>query len=182
MEQVIPFTHQLLRMSLDHKDTVIDATAGNGLDTVFLAANCAHVHAFDIQRDALRKTEERLKDHGLANATLHLKSHEHIDEVAEGSIKAVVFNLGYLPGGDKTITTMRETTLDAIKKALSLVMEEGIVAVTLYPGHPEGNKEAEAVEAYLKALDKTRYTVLKYQFVNSKDAPYSLITKKKRKD
>lgn len=182
MERVIPHTHAVLGEVITEEDTVIDATAGNGHDTVFLAGISRHVHAFDVQKQAIENTKHRLETHGFDNVTLHTMGHEHLDKVEMQPYKAVVFNLGYLPGGDRTLTTKRATSLEAIKKAMEGVLEGGLVTVTLYPGHPEGKEEATLIEAFLKTVDTAVFTVLKYQFLNTRDSPYSLIVKKNRKD
>ncbi|MFP4078771.1 MAG: class I SAM-dependent methyltransferase [Candidatus Izemoplasmataceae bacterium] len=178
MRDVIGFTHSILKTILEENDVVIDATAGNGHDTLFLAQNVAQVHALDIQEEALKRTRERLDENNLTNVTLHRQGHEHLESLDTPPPKAVIFNLGYLPGGDTSITTKRLTSLEAIKQAIKMVLPAGMVAITLYPGHPEGLEEAMLIESYLTSLSTKSFTVLKYQIINADHSPFSLIVKK----
>jgi SAM-dependent methyltransferase len=140
----------------------IDATAGNGHDTVFIAQAVSpggHVFAFDIQEDALRATARRLESAGLLDtATLicadHARLPEHLPCSAKGRIHLVSFNLGYLPTGDHSRTTRPETTLPALQAALGLLAPQGALSMMAYRGHPGGMEEAQAVEAFLEELPK----------------------------
>ncbi|MFW6284820.1 MAG: class I SAM-dependent methyltransferase [Bacillota bacterium] len=178
MRDVIRFTHSTLKRVLDQSDTAIDATAGNGHDTLFLAQTVKHVHALDIQDDALKRTKERLDANTIRNVTLHRLGHEHLITLDTPPPKAIIFNLGYLPGGDRAITTKRLTSLEAIKQAIKMVLPSGMVAITLYPGHPEGKEEAKLIESYLRTLSAKSFTVLKYQIINTDHSPFSLIVQK----
>jgi predicted methyltransferase len=134
-------------------DIVIDATAGNGRDTLALAklaGSSGKVYAFDIQESAIKKTRTLLEKEGLLKRCeliqgSHLRIKELIPESAKGKIAAVVFNLGYLPGGGKEVVTQAETTLPAVVKALDLIRPGGIIAVTMYSGHPKGAEEKTAL-------------------------------------
>ena len=131
-------------------DTVVDATCGTGQDTVSLAravGESGKVYAFDIQQEALTHTEERLKEEGLSNVQLIHESFTAMGSYApDGSSAAVVFNLGYLPGGDHSITTTAEETLNGLDAALRTIRNDGIVTVVMYDGHEEGAAEKAAVE------------------------------------
>ena len=125
-------------------DAVVDATAGNGHDTVFLArlaGPSGQVHAFDVQEEAIRATRERLEKEGLLTPSvrLHLASHDRLAELVRSPVKAIVFNLGYLPGGDKKTVTRTECTLAALEQAAALIAPNGLLSVMCYPGH-EGGK------------------------------------------
>lgn len=134
---------------LQSTDTVIDATCGNGKDTAFLASLVPEgkVYALDIQEAALEKARTTATN---PNIIFLLQSHETLPEVA--NVKLIVYNLGYLPGGDKSITTKAEITVQSIKKSLQLVAPGGAVTVTCYPGHPEGARETEAVISCLTEM------------------------------
>lgn len=128
--------------------TVIDATAGNGNDTLFLAKctltpNSGWVHAFDIQKTALEKTRARLQEHLSETLqkriTLHETSHETFPTDLIPSL--IVFNLGYLPGGDPNKTTSAETTLKSCQNSINQLAPNGMLSITMYPGHPEGLRE-----------------------------------------
>jgi len=131
----------------------IDATAGNGHDTVFLAkqtGESGHVYAFDIQHRAIENTRIRLLEQQLEQrVTLIEGSHEmlrmHIPASDRGLIAVIMFNLGYLPGSDKHCITRPASTLKALNQALSLLGPDGALSVMLYPGHEGGLEETNAV-------------------------------------
>ncbi|MBT8439420.1 MAG: methyltransferase domain-containing protein [Gammaproteobacteria bacterium] len=131
----------------------IDATAGNGHDTAFLAeqtGDCGHVYAFDIQHQAIENTRNRLQELKLEqHVTLIKDSHEylqtHIPANYQGQISVVMFNLGYLPGSDKHCVTSTESTLKALNQAISQLKPGGALSIMLYPGHEGGQEETNAV-------------------------------------
>lgn len=141
-------------------DIVIDATAGNGHDTLFLAQQIGpqgRVFAFDIQQDALNRTAERLAQAGAAHqVTLLHTGHQHLAKQvpadAHGKIKAVMFNLGYLPGSDKAITTRGEQSSSALRAAAGLLAPGGLISVLAYRGHAGGREETESIESVLAEL------------------------------
>ncbi|BCX89615.1 hypothetical protein MIN45_P1988 [Methylomarinovum tepidoasis] len=138
-------------------DTAIDATAGNGHDTLFLARRVGEngrVLAFDVQPRALRQARERLRQAGLtARVTWHCLGHEHMDQTVPEDwrprLRAVMFNLGYLPRGDKRLITTAATTTAALEKALALLAPGGRISLIAYTGHPGGRQECEAVRDWL---------------------------------
>ena len=168
---------------LKEGDAVADFTMGNGHDTLFLSktvGESGRVFAFDIQRDALKSTEKRLKEKGAPNNyTLICDSHHNADKYIDRPIKAGMFNLGYLPGGDKTITTKRETTLSAIKTAINLLAPDGILLIAVYPGHEEGEIEGELIHEMLSELDRRRYCCAKFRIINSPASSYFYIVESK---
>ncbi len=172
--------HEWLTRIIQPGDTVIDATAGNGHDTVFLArltGETGVVHAFDIQAEALTSTAERIRKEGLEHhrIILHHTGHEHIAQLIKTPVRAAVFNLGFLPGGDKELITKTESTLAALEQAAALIMPNGLISVMCYPGHEGGNHEAAAVEAFLSRLPHHSWRVGKYQLLNtSTPAPFQL--------
>ena len=140
--------HDWISRVVSPGDAVVDATAGNGHDTVFLArlvGPSGQVHAFDVQEEAIRATRERLEKEGLLTPSvrLHLASHDRLAELVGGPVKAIVFNLGYLPGGDKKTVTRTECTLAALEQAAALIAPNGLLSVMCYPGHEGGKEEAE---------------------------------------
>jgi len=154
--------------------TVIDATAGNGYDTEKLCravGETGRVYAFDIQQLALEETKKRLEAGGFLNATLILDSHCSMDCYVQEPVDAVLFNLGYLPGGDHNLQTKAETTIEAIEKSLALLSDEGFISVTVYYGKNSGCEEKNAVMAYFKTLDHKKYTVLACDFYNRPNNP-----------
>ncbi len=166
------YAHQCVLKYITKDSYVIDATAGNGHDTVFLASHAFHVTAFDIQDAAIVNTKQQLDALALSNVTLIQDSHAKMLDYVNHSVDAVLFNLGYLPSSDKQITTMSESTLAALKASLSLLNEGGGVIMTLYLGHHEGKIEAKTIETFIQTLSSQRYTVLKHTMMNRSLAPY----------
>ncbi|MED1203123.1 class I SAM-dependent methyltransferase [Heyndrickxia acidicola] len=187
LQRIIPFAHQLLQSALTTGDIAVDCTAGNGHDTLFLAKlveERGHVFGFDIQREAILQTEKRLKEENIANATLFNQGHETIQkaipETAKGKVKGAIFNLGYLPGGDKHIVTHASSTMEAIEQLLDFMPSEGLIVVVIYHGHPEGQEEKNALMDYLSQLDQKKAHVLLYQFINQANDPPFIIAIEKR--
>mgnify|MGYP001081314614 CR=1 FL=1 len=183
LPQIIRFADELAEKAITLGDTVIDATMGNGHDTVKLAqwvGSEGLVHAFDIQPQALQSTQERLQQYGLAErCKLHLRGHQFMADAVNKEVSVVLFNLGYLPGQDKLITTEVSTTLQAIEQALTLLKESGVLIVVVYPGHEQGQIEQEALDQWIKQVDTRLYRSLRYQFENTAaPAPYVLAVEK----
>ena len=176
---------EILRAVLAPGDRAIDATMGNGHDTALLCSLVGpegRVYAFDVQPAALEATRRRLAEEGLAGqAELFLLGHEHMRETVGEPVKAIVFNLGWLPGGDHRITTLTATTLPAIQQALALLLPMGVLVICVYPGHPEGEKEQEMVTRLLSSLSPREYNVLMQQFLNAgAGAPLCFAVQKQR--
>ena len=168
---------------LKEGDIAVDFTMGNGHDTEFLSKTVGEkgkVFAFDIQEMAVNSTRANLEKAGCAqNYTLIHDSHHKVRDYVEGKIKAGMFNLGYLPGGDKNITTMRETTMPAIEAAISLLDRDAILCVAIYPGHEEGDLEGKMVTEYLSSLDRFTYSIAQIKIINSPTSPYFMIVETK---
>nr|WP_243164747.1 class I SAM-dependent methyltransferase [Catenibacillus scindens] len=156
-------------------DTVVDATAGNGLDTEFLCRlvgpkGC--VHAFDIQPEALENTRERLSQAGLLDqACLHLTSHDQMDVYVEGEIAGFCFNLGYLPSGNPAVITHSSTTIPAVKKCLEALKIGGVGCILAYWGHEGGRKEMENVDELLRTLPGKKFEVFRLENHNRANCP-----------
>lgn len=148
--------HELLSEVIRRGDRVIDATAGNGYDTLFLAQQTGpggEVIALDIQPAALQNTRRRLDQAGIHQVRLLQQSHATVEQLAEpGSVAAITFNLGYLPGSDKTVTTTIADTTLAIRQSVGLLRRGGMLTVIAYRGHPGGTAEATAVRQLLSQL------------------------------
>ena len=166
-------------------DTVIDATMGNGKDTLFLCdlvGETGHVYAFDVQPEAVERTRERMKEAGCeSRSTLILAGHETMAEHVTGPVQAVMFNLGWLPGAQRIVTTKTDTTLKAVSAALELIAPGGIVTVCVYPGHEEGMRELEALKKYVSSLSVRTYNVLYHCFVNASSQTPQLFLIQKNK-
>ena len=162
-------------------DRAIDATAGNGHDTLFLAntvGTTGKVIAFDIQDTAIDATAARTSEH--PQVELYCLGHEEMGRIVTRSVHAVMFNLGYLPSGDKSLITRKETTLQALQAALDLLDSGGLITVALYRGHEGGMEESDAVEAWASRLDQNDFYAASYQFLNLRNSPPSLLTIERR--
>lgn len=152
-------------------DTAVDATMGRGRDSLQmcrLVGETGRVYAFDVQESALLETRALLEAEGMLDrASLHLLGHERMAEVVPPGVRLAAFNLGWLPGGDKRLTTKVETTLKAIATGLALLAPGGLMVICCYPGHREGQRELEAVTAFAGALSPREFTVLLHQFINA---------------
>ena len=155
---------------------VADFTMGNGHDTAWLAnavGEEGHGYAFYIQEQAVENTRARLTEAGLIDrCTLICDSHANALSYIHEPICAGVFNLGYLPGGDHTKTTLHESTKIAVEAAISLVDRDGIILVAVYPGHAEGTVEGEMLDEMLAGLDHYRFSVSRLRIINSPTCPF----------
>jgi glycine oxidase len=157
--------HRFLAEYVRPGDGVVDATAGNGHDTAWLAARVGQlgrVWAIDIQPLALERTSSRLDELGLrGRVELQQGSHACLDRLLphnlRGELAAAVFNLGYLPGTDHRLVTRPDSTLRALQQTLQWLRPGGVISLLVYRGHPEGPAEAEAVLAWLEQLDPAVY-------------------------
>ena len=168
---------------LGEGDIAVDFTMGNGNDTLFLSRTVGangHVYAFDIQADAVASTRAHLEAEGAPeNYTLINDSHHKVEEYVKGPIKAGMFNLGYLPGSDKKITTMRETTLPAIEAAISLMARDAIILIAVYPGHAEGEEEGKLICNYLASLSRYKVCATRINILNSPTSPFFIVVENK---
>ena len=174
MLRPLEMAHDFLREVITDQDTVVDATMGNGHDTLFLAKLAKEVYAFDIQEQALVHTQKRLEEAGLANAHLLLKGHEEVDFYVN-QVKAAIFNLGYLPSADKSIITQPRTTIQAIDKLCHLLVKGGRIAIMIYYGHEGGDIERDAVLDFVSQLPQKDYTATIYRTLNQVNQPPFLV-------
>jgi hypothetical protein len=158
--------HNLLKARLHNGDIVIDATAGNGHDSLFLAQQIAPsglVYGFDIQTAAINATHNRLLAANLRNFALliqhsHAQMSEYIAPEHHGKINAIMFNLGYLPHGDKTIITQSDSTLSALNLAVELLASDGVITILAYPGHQGGDSETVQVANWCYQLNPEKFS------------------------
>jgi len=168
-------SHRYAEMVVRPGDRVIDATAGNGGDTEFLAGlagEAGHVDAFDIQAEALEKTRARLTAANLiGRCSLHLASHDRMAELCQPGVRVIMFNLGYLPGGDHQIGTRAHSTLAAIDQACRLLLAGGIVTIGIYYGGDSGFDERDAVLDHIRTLDVHTFAVQRIEMANAANCP-----------
>ncbi|WP_418792388.1 class I SAM-dependent methyltransferase [Phosphitispora sp. TUW77] len=178
----VNIAHNYLKTIVKPGGVAVDATVGNGNDTLFLAGLVGihgRVYGFDIQHEAIIKTSEALAEKGLLDITMLFElGHENMGRVITEPVDAVVFNLGYLPGGDHSIVTSPQTTLKAVAEGLSLLKAGGIMCIIIYTGHPGGLEEQECLESYLEGLNKKNYCVCKIDFLNRNKAPFLIVIEK----
>ena len=172
--------HAWVERVLKPGDLAVDATVGNGRDTAILAERVGPhglVIGFDLQQDALDSAAAKLTSPGTADRVVLVRAgHETMADtlkrLAPGRRpRAVMFNLGYRPGGDHAFATRPETTLPALAAALNLILPGGLLTVVCYPGHEGGQDEQDAVLAWARALPPPRATAVLYQFWNANKGP-----------
>lgn len=168
--------HNVIEQHVKPGDLCIDATAGRGHDTAFLAkltGPSGQVLAFDIQQEALDSTEILLKEQGLSSrVSLYLDSHANLEQYAlPETVSCITFNFGYLPGGDHSICTHPETSIAAIEAAMKLLKPDGLISLCIYYGGDSGFTEKEALVDYLRTIDSKSYTVLLTEFANRPNNP-----------
>lgn len=157
-------------------DFCIDATMGNGNDTLLLSRLCGEtgkVLAFDIQKPALTNTRKLLLEkNSPANYRLILDSHANMKNYAlTGTVSCIVFNLGYLPGGDHEMATKKDTSIQALTAALDLLKRGGMISLCIYSGGDSGFEERDAVLTWLKSLESRRFLVIKTDYFNRPNHP-----------
>lgn len=171
----LSITKKLIDEYIKEGDIVLDATMGNGNDTLLLATKVGQVgkvYGFDIQEIAIKNTKTLLTKEKLIKNTILIKdSHENINNHIKEKLDFIIYNLGYLPKGDKTIKTQAINTVNSIEKALELLKENGLIVITVYTGHPGGMEEKTSIENLIIKLNQRRYNVLKYEFINQKGNP-----------
>lgn len=175
---IVEASHYFVARHVKPGDVCIDATAGNGHDTLFLAGLAGEdglVHSFDIQEAALAKTEALLSRHEFSvRVRFHLRNHKDVAHLIPGPVQAAMFNLGYLPGGDKAITTSAQDSVAALESCLELLAPGGIISIVTYSGHPGGREEEEAVAAWCRGLEPREFSSSCYQLVNKINNPPKL--------
>lgn len=187
--RVTSLAGEFIKSVVEPGDIVVDATAGTGQDTLLLAectGSTGYVYAFDVQEEALEKIRKKLETKGIESlVSLIHQGHQNMKEVLElkgvknNTVKAIVFNLGYLPGGDHSVVTSSATTLKALEGSLKLLAPQGMITVCLYPGHFEGQQEAEDVLSWCEALEKP-FVAHHFRTLNRKLPPTLVIIQRMR--
>lgn len=173
--QITEWCHHFMREHVQEGDICIDATAGNGNDTQLLCelvGENGKVYAFDIQKEAINNTRERLeKANLLKRAELLCESHTKMKQYVNEEVSCIVFNFGYLPGGDHNLATKKDTSIMAIHEGLDLLKKGGIMSLCIYSGGDSGFEERDAILEALKELDSKRYLVILSSYFNRPNHP-----------
>ncbi len=187
---ILSYAQSLIRERIGPGDLAVDATLGNGHDALFLCRLVAprgHVYGFDVQAKAIEASAARLAAAGFDGTRVTLLRCSHAEMAsalpaeAAGRVAAVMFNLGYLPGGDHGLVTQASSTLAALSASLRLVRVGGVVTVVLYPGHEGGQTEATAVEKWAGGVSQEHFHVMSYRFLNQRNHPPYVIAFECRK-
>lgn len=178
---------QLVRIG----DTIIDATCGNGYDTLklcqlALSGDKGTIYAFDIQKEAIDSAQQHLSLHLSADIQQRLVFQQRChstfpDWIHMESIKLIVYNLGYLPGGNKKQTTQTRTTLQSLQQAFILLQPGGMISITCYPGHAEGSQEQQSILDEVYRLSPNEWSCCHHVWLNRKEAPSLLVIQKAEK-
>ena len=179
LNSIHPLIDQYLDLFIKPDSVVIDATLGNGNDTLKIADKMDHngkIYAFDIQALAIETSQKRLAE--FTQSSEHSPeiifiqdSHANFKAHIQEPIDFIIYNLGYLPKGDKEITTLADSTLESVIAGLELLRGNGKMLIAVYHGHDAGKEEKSVLEAYLQALDQSQFHVFKQQFINQKNTP-----------
>ena len=162
-------------------DCAVDATAGNGHDTLKLSnavGNEGLVYAFDIQQSAIDSAKGQKYRYN--NTEFILASHSDIDKYVSAEPKLIIFNLGYLPGGDHSMCTKSDTTIEAISKSMDLVPPEGVIILVIYSGGDTGFDEKESVLNFVKNINHKKYNALFFDYINRPKNPPSVCVIQKK--
>lgn len=184
----LDLAHAYWERILQKGDIAIDATCGNGADSLLIAKkilddNFGFLYVMDIQEKALHITNDLLLSHLPENLVRNVhflkQSHETFPkDLKQNSVKLIVYNLGYLPGGDKTITTHTSSTLTSLMNALPLLCDGGAISITCYPGHEEGAIEEKEILQLCQSLNPFQWNCCFHQWPNRKKSPSLLFLQK----
>lgn len=168
-------SHYIIDKFLENKNIAIDGTLGNGHDSDFLSNKFKKVYSFDIQREPCENYISKEKD----NVIVICDSHDKFDTYIKENVDCIMYNLGFLPGASKEVTTMHDTSINSIKKGLELLNKGGIMTICIYTGHDEGKKEESCILNYVQNLSKKDYGVMLHKFLNrSETAPMLVVIEK----
>ena len=181
---ILAFAQHLLLQALQPGDRALDATAGNGHDTLLLAqcvGEHGSVYAFDVQEQALAATRDRLQQAGLlSRVTLIADSHAHLRQHVPPGLQAAVFNLGYLPGGCKSVVTEAASTISALDQTLDLLLPGGLVVLVVYHAHRGGQAESQALQQWVQFLSADVAVAAQYSLLNQTGSPPYVLALEKR--
>lgn len=172
----------LVKLIIDSKKEIkvaADLTVGSGKDSKYILENTCveRLYGFDIQEEAEEKAKKLIGND--PRFIFNLASHDQIDEYIKEGLDLAIYNLGYLPGGNKEITTKYESTIKSLERTLKLLNKEGLAILTIYPGHPAGKEESKKIESYLEEINQQKYTIIKITHpTRPKNPPYIIVIEK----
>ena len=185
LTNILSVAKRLIDISIKENGVYADFTMGKGNDTLYLKKACpsGKLYAFDIQKEALEITKKRLEHENCFDENVYLihDSHANFKKYIpeEQGLDGAIFNLGYLPGKDKAVTTQADSTLLCLKDALDMLNTGGVIVVSVYPGHAEGTKEGEEIFKLAENLDKKQFDCLHHRLINIPEAPFIIAFQKK---
>lgn len=182
-KNALKLSHEYIKANLKTGDITVDGTMGRGRDTLLLSQIVGEegkVFSFDIQQEALDSTRGLLNSNNCTNVTLILDSHHNLKNYVDKA-KCVVFNFGFLPGGDHSIFSHSDTSIKAIEASLDILEDDGFVSICSYYGGDTGFEERDALLSYLESLDSKKYTVMLHSFFNRPNCPPLFITIEKNR-
>ncbi|EPP34479.1 rRNA methylase family protein [Chlamydia ibidis] len=176
---VVKLSHAIFRDIVRPGDLVVDATCGNGRDSLVLARilqGVGRLVVYDIQDYALENARKLFAStlSMQESSIIQLKKMSH-EFVEEKGAKLFHYNLGYLPSGDKSITTLVASTIASIRRALDFVSDDGAITVVCYPGHEEGEKETREIIAFGETLSPKIWQVNLFRLINRTKAPQLIL-------
>ena len=169
MKSMVEISHEFLKPVLHRQAICVDATMGNGKDSqFFLSQKVRKVYGFEIQKDVFNRTKVMISD---SNWVPILDGHEHMDQYVQEGVDAIVFNFGFCPNEDETITTLAKTSRVAVEQSLRLLKRKGRLALVMY-SHVGSDAEQQTIEDLLASLSNHEFQIYKIQAVNVKNMPY----------
>lgn len=169
-------SHYIIKDFVHNKKVAIDGTLGNGYDTDFLSSLFDKVYAFDIQKEACENYIAKNK----GNVNIINDSHHLFNNYINEKVDCIMYNLGFLPGGNKEITTLHKTSLESIRAGLDILNNGGIMTICIYRGHNEGKLEETCILEYLKTLPKNEFGVMSQAYLNRQsNSPLLVVIEKK---
>jgi hypothetical protein len=185
LTNILSMAKRLLDISIKENGVYADFTMGKGNDTLYIKKACpsGKIYAFDIQKEALEITKKRLKHENCFDDNVYLihDSHANFKKYIpeQSGLDGAIFNLGYLPGGDKSVTTQTDSTFSCLKDALDILTVGGIIVICVYPGHDEGTKEGDKILDFAANLDRQHFDCLYHRLINIPEAPFIIAFQKK---
>jgi len=186
----LDFAHHYWKQLIQPDSLIIDATCGNGHDTLILTQlgltdESGSLYGLDIQPQAISSTQELLKKHlshlQYSRVKFFQQCHSSFPaEISPNSAHLIVYNLGYLPKGNKELTTMTTTTLLSLENAKKLLCEGGVLSITCYPGHAEGMNEEDALLNYFGTLNRNEWNCSHHRWINRQKGPSLLLIQKQK--